>query len=412
MTSNLTDLTVGALDPALHDLYGQYNFSGDYEPDAVTDSPPSTHYWGAAELNTFSNWYRHYHGFIAAIVCVFGIIANGFNVIILTQRNMQSATNFILTALAVSDGLTMAAYFPFALYYYCIYGPDASPTRDTQGAAYFLLFYVFWSVVMHSISIWLTVTLALFRYIFIKYPPRGATVCSMQRAKLAVFLTVLATAIVLIPNYISHKVECFPASNVTNRTGEIHTVILAKKTETEIIIFSVTFWVTAILVKLLPCAMLTVLSILLVRCMQEAEKRRIKLRNQSKLIQREGDDDRSDRRTNRTTRMLLAVVVLFLICELPQGLLNLLSGLLPTFYEDISSPLGDLLDILALFNNGINFILYCTMSKQFRDTFCAVFLKPVQVRHSENGRGRFTLVPNNNSVANTATTMVTRTSDV
>jgi hypothetical protein len=34
--------------------------------------------------------------------------------------------------------------------------------------------------------------------------------------------------------------------------------------------------------------------------------------------------------------------------------------------------LGDLLDILVLINNGINFILYCSMSKQFRDTFVAV----------------------------------------
>jgi len=36
-------------------------------------------------------------------------------------------------------------------------------------------------------------------------------------------------------------------------------------------------------------------------------------------------------------------------------------------------PLGDLMDILALINNGINFILYCTMSKQFRDQFTSLF---------------------------------------
>jgi hypothetical protein len=35
--------------------------------------------------------------------------------------------------------------------------------------------------------------------------------------------------------------------------------------------------------------------------------------------------------------------------------------------------LGDVLDILVLINNGINFILYCSMSKQFRDTFIGVF---------------------------------------
>src|SRR5690349_21160946 len=36
--------------------------------------------------------------------------------------------------------------------------------------------------------------------------------------------------------------------------------------------------------------------------------------------------------------------------------------------------LGDLMDILALINSGINFILYCSMSKQFRDHFARLFI--------------------------------------
>lgn len=31
------------------------------------------------------------------------------------------------------------------------------------------------------------------------------------------------------------------------------------------------------------------------------------------------------------------------------------------------------MDILALINSGINFILYCTMSRQFRNTFSILF---------------------------------------
>lgn len=34
---------------------------------------------------------------------------------------------------------------------------------------------------------------------------------------------------------------------------------------------------------------------------------------------------------------------------------------------------GDLMDILALLNSGINFILYCSMSQQFRNTFQVLF---------------------------------------
>lgn len=133
----------------------------------------------------------------------------------------------------------------------------------------------------------------------------------------------------------------------------------------------------ALFVRLVPCIGLTVLSLLLVQTMRQAEERRQNLRGKSSAVTKAGKDGGggggSDRKTNRTTMMLLLVVVLFLVTELPQGVINLLSGLLPGFVDEIYMALGDLLDILALINNGINFILYCSMSKQFRDTFVSVF---------------------------------------
>lgn len=42
-------------------------------------------------------------------------------------------------------------------------------------------------------------------------------------------------------------------------------------------------------------------------------------------------------------------------------------------YFEILFIAGDLMDILALINSGINFILYCSMSRQFRSTFNTMF---------------------------------------
>ena len=69
--------------------------------------------------------------------------------------------------------------------------------------------------------------------------------------------------------------------------------------------------------------------------------------------------------------------------------MSLLNGVLDHFVNEIYGPLGDLMDILALINNGINFILYCTMSKQFRDTFIEIFCCSYATRNSQ----RFSLVP-------------------
>lgn len=77
----------------------------------------------------------------------------------------------------------------------------------------------------------------------------------------------------------------------------------------------------------------------------------------------------------RTTLMLTIVCILFLITEFPQSILLLLSILIDRkYYENVYMPLGDLIDILALINNSINFLLYCTMSRAFRSTFYKVMI--------------------------------------
>jgi len=147
----------------------QYQYADLPADDAKTTVAPKAAddeymYPGARELAVFHDWYQQYHGYLASIVCVFGIIANALNIVVLTRRNMISATNCILTGLAVSDGLTMAAYLPFALRFYVLYGTEASPTRNSLPAVRFMLFFACFSVVVHTVSIWLTVVLAVFRY--------------------------------------------------------------------------------------------------------------------------------------------------------------------------------------------------------------------------------------------------------
>ncbi|KAJ8299242.1 hypothetical protein KUTeg_023302 [Tegillarca granosa] len=60
-----------------------------------------------------------------------------------------------------------------------------------------------------------------------------------------------------------------------------------------------------------------------------------------------------------TTKMLLTVVILFILTEVPHGILLFLSG--------------DFIDIITLLNDGLNFAIYCTMSSKFRKTFKKLF---------------------------------------
>lgn len=72
---------------------------------------------------------------------------------------------------------------------------------------------------------------------------------------------------------------------------------------------------------------------------------------------------------------------------------------------------GDFMDILALLNSAINFILYCSMSRQFRTTFTILFKPkfiekwiPVAQDDDENNMGRTDIGKDNNG----HTTVVTQ----
>jgi hypothetical protein len=43
------------------------------------------------------------------------------------------------------------------------------------------------------------------------------------------------------------------------------------------------------------------------------------------------------------------------------------------FFISCYTPLGEMMDMMALTNCMVNFILYCTMSRQFRITFKKIF---------------------------------------
>lgn len=118
----------------------------------------------------FSNAYRPIHGWLSTAVCLFGIPSNLLNIIVLTRPNMiTSPTNLILTALAFSDLFTMLSSIVFGIFFYIVHIDkplyEPSLTRDSWAWTYFAMLHVMASVTFHSISIWLTVYLACFRYV-------------------------------------------------------------------------------------------------------------------------------------------------------------------------------------------------------------------------------------------------------
>lgn len=110
--------------------------------------------------------YKSVHGYLSLIVCIFGTVANALNVAVLTRKDMASAPiNRILTALAIADMLVMLEYIPYVCYAYLVLPGELNMPYKW---AVFVLFHSHFTQVLHTISIGLTLVLAIWRYIAIR----------------------------------------------------------------------------------------------------------------------------------------------------------------------------------------------------------------------------------------------------
>ena len=341
----------------------------------LIDANSTKPYGMPASLSTverFGESYQNVHGYLSVMVCVFGIVSNVLNVIVLTRRHMRSPTNAILTALAIADMLTMSTYPIMAIYLYISSSPNCETPRHSRGWIYFVLFHNLFIVTCHSMAMWLTVALAVFRYVYVCQHKLAGRLCSMYRAKLTVTVVVMATVLSCMPNYLSYRVHDVGMDpRYMKRNVSCYWIVRSKFAEDNPTYEQFTRWLYGVVIKILPCVIMVLFVTLLVVAMQKAKKRRARLLTKSPRFAKH-DSHTSEH--HRTTMMLVGVLICFIVTELPQGILAGISAVDELFWTNVYVFLGDLMDILVLINSAVNFILYCIMSQQFRNTFTSLFV--------------------------------------
>lgn len=338
-------------------------------------------------------------------MCILGCIANIVNIVVLTRREIRSPTNAILTGLAVADFLVMIDYIPYSWFDYI--APHMNHMRKTlfsYSTAWYIMFHSIFAQICHTISIWLTVMLAVWRYIAVAYPHRNRLWCNMRTTLITIASAYIVCPFAAVPLYLATAIQAsteildangqiykIPTPNSSNGDGGgngissiggtnvsttlpdgYRNVTVYKVQYSAIAVNNpqlVTFnlWMYSILIKLIPCFALTILSLRLIGALLEAKRRRKQLMNANgmqtlvngKSIEsqprRNNKSLEKEKQTDRTTRMLLAVLLLFLITEFPQGILGVMGVML-----------GQTFMLQCYFKLG-KFILYF---KYFTDDLC------------------------------------------
>ncbi|WAR15110.1 DMSR1-like protein, partial [Mya arenaria] len=308
-------------------------------------------------INAYAHAYWHVHPYISLIICVFGIITNIVNIYVLCKEKMRNSINCILTGIAISDIIIMADYIPFAIHFYLATGLRDIEERYTYFWSTYLMVHSCLSNTTHTVSLWLAVVMSAIRYLFIR--SRGRWNLTLSRTRLAIICVYLACIIVFIPNYtLTGLVAVVLPSNTTVYRMKSLSIYLGNSTTMN----TINVWLFILIGKLVPCALICILGCMLLKTI----KKSVQLTESLKLT----SCSRRMRAHRRTTVMLLAIMTMFIISELPAAILVLISVFVDNFFKDYYLLFADTLDIVSLTNNAINFVMYCIMSRQFRDSLC------------------------------------------
>lgn len=305
------------------------------------------------------SWYTFSIHILLPIICSFGILGIILTVIVLSHKNMSTSTNSYLISLAMAD-LCFLIIIPLR----CFEGK-----LDKFEAYYYYIIHFYAIQIMNIfllVSVWLTVMLALERYIAICHPLRAMSVCTVTRARIIIVLIFVIAAILHIPYFFTHVVVYFYDYCMHKDVPYLHGTSLGMSP----IFGMVNKCLSTALMAIIPFILLVILNGCLIREIHRSTNYlryhlAIDLNAQTIITGEE----------IKITMMLISVVIVFFVCAGPYILYNIIRTIHPHIVFPHYHILITLTILLLALRSSFNFILYCWFSEKFWNTFKRTFCK-------------------------------------
>ena len=321
-------------------------------------------------------------------IALFGILGNLLNIAVLTTRQfntnvskLERSSLLSLIALALSDLFVCLCFFAKVFLparYKHPSGTALHPSKefwfhwDKYGEATTNIFIV-WST-------WLTVSMAVSRYVALCHPMRARAIVGLRSTKLSIFITFLFAIALNVPSLlitVSRNHNGWNYNDI-NQFGKSFT-------------YTVIGWIHICLGTFLPIALLILCNVSLVKSLRQSEALRRQCTRQTAP-----DDDKR----HRITLTLVIIILMFLTCVAPSRLIVfVIDATLSNqdsfsfeSYMDIVSTIQctvTILNLMVAINYAINFLLYCVVNVYFRQVICSALrgiFHPFNRRNSHSMR--------------------------
>lgn len=226
--------------------------------------------------------------------------------------------------------------------------------------------------IAQTCAVWLVVILTADRYIAICRPLHACQYSTRSRARRAVMLVWTMSILYNLPRFFERTIVVVtdPVSNAT--TLRVCKSALRKNVAYIVVYKTILFFVVRFFV---PLSALACLNMKLINAIRRSHQL------QNKQSQRASGSSRTSRTSiEHYSSMLVIVVLVFLLCEIPDFVLRIWISL-HVFFPGLPFPVVVLRtvnvvsNLFLTFNSCVNFLIYCFMGRTFRKILVNMFAR-------------------------------------
>ena len=290
---------------------------------------------------------------ILGVIIVVGIIGNCLTFVVFWKGNFKSSTSFLFLSLSLIDSAFLIAVFPeYSVRAFVAY---SGWMQGFSSVTPFLTVYIsFIFTTTKTATIWVTVLVAVNRYIIVCRPLRASRWCTTSKVKIQLAVLLVLVVVINIPALVQCRIKYYSLDNGTSYTATVDCGVISRwrlfYTVYDLVLNFV-LWTGV------PLFILTLLTIRLITAMNA--HRRMQLAMNS--LHNQPD--------NNMTYALVMVVIMFIICHVPNVVLEIVWLVVPSevfYFNQVWYIVRQMSRVLMILNSAVNFIIYTLANKRFR----------------------------------------------
>lgn len=283
------------------------------------------------------------------ILCILGFAGNTVSFLVLRKDLSTPVASFLLEVLAIADNVLLMLW----IIHYSIRESFRffGLASNFHYAWMYIRVYTFPVMYMaQTATIWLTVVIALNRYMAVCLPYKAPHLCNINNVYKGVAVVILFSIFYNLPRLFEIQIVLEKAGNTTEAAWR--RTALGSNQIYNVVYVDAFYYMFSFVLPLLTLAFVNTRVTIAYQAIRQRKRRMTSRRQENE---------------NNITLVMIIIVLIFMLCQAPARIVQLVWGYKYKHCETYQFYLIHISNTLEVLNSSINFVVYFMFRKRFRD---------------------------------------------